>query len=125
MSDRNITLTPQAARKLADTITRRRVELGMRSARSVGIESGLDYRTITSLEACRRDNVSRNTLAVLEMTLQWPAGYLQALIDSADRSTAATTVAIEVPEGTDPDAVLRARAVAQAAFNAAISGMQG
>ena len=118
MQDRNITLTDNGARKLADAITRRRIELGIRSARSFGTETGLDYRTITSIEACRRDNVSRNTLGVIEHTLKWPVGYLHALLESADvEAPVQATVELAIPEGVDEAAVERAREVAQATFD--------
>lgn len=121
MQDRNITLTANGARKLADAITRRRIELGIRSARSFGTETGLDYRTITSIEACRRDNVSRNTLGVIEHTLRWPAGYLNALLASADSDVPAqATVELDVPAGADDAAVERARLVAQATFESVL-----
>lgn len=121
MRDRNITLSPGGARKMADAITRRRIELGMSSARSFGTETGLDYRTITSIEACRRDNVSRNTLGVIEHTLKWPAGYLHALLDSADAPVdEVDTVELVVPSNADAATVEKARAVAQSAFDAII-----
>lgn len=123
--DKNVTLTPNGARKLADALIRRRTELGIRSARSMGSESGLDYRTITNLEACRRTEVSRNTLAVLEMHLKWPAGYLNALLESADQATGATTVQLVVPEGADMVDVERAKKVAQETFNSILKQMQG
>ena len=119
--DRNVTLTTNGARKMADAITRRRIELGIRSARSFGVETGLDYRTITSIEACRRDNVSRNTLGVIEHTLKWPAGYLHALLESADvEAPVQATVELVIPDGADEAAVERARAVAQATFDSVL-----
>jgi hypothetical protein len=119
VSDRNITLSPGGARKLADTITRRRIELGIRSARSFGVETGLDYRTITSIEACRRDNVSRNTLGVIEYALRWPAGYLNALLESADAVLPEVeTVELVVPANADAATVEKARAIAQSTFDA-------
>ena len=119
VSDRNITLSPGGARPMADAITRRRIELGIRSARSFGTETGLDYRTITSIEACRGNNVSRNTLGVIEHALTWPAGYLYALLESADVPVAeVNTVELVVPSNADADAVEKARAVAQSTFDA-------
>lgn len=122
MTERNVTLTPGGARKLADALMRRRIELGVRSARMLGEQTGLDYRTITALEGRRRDNVSRNTLAVLEMELQWPSGYLSKLLEAADNP--APTVDLRVPADADPDAVARARHVAQAAFNATLKELE-
>ena len=117
--DRNVTLTTSGARKLADAITRRRIELGIRSARSFGVETGLDYRTITSIEACRRDNVSRNTLGIIEHTLRWPAGYLHALLESADAPVdEVVTVELVVPANADAATVEKARAIAQSTFDA-------
>jgi hypothetical protein len=124
MQDRNITLTDNGARKLAGAITRRRIELGIRSARSFGVETGLDYRTITSIEACRRDNVSRNTLGIIEHTLRWPAGYLDALLESADVETPVqATVELVIPDGANEAAVEKARLVAQATFESVLGQM--
>jgi hypothetical protein len=118
VQDRNITLSTIGARRLAEAITRRRIELGIRSARAFGVETGLDYRTITSIEACRRDNVSRNTLGVIEHTLKWPAGYLNSLLESADvDQPTVETVELVVPANADADAVEEARRVAQATFD--------
>lgn len=118
VSDRNITLSPGGARKMADAITRRRIELGIRSARSFGTETGLDYRTITSIEACRRDNVSRNTLGVIKHALKCPAGYLHALLESANAAfDEVVTVELVVPSNADA-ATVGTRAVAQSAFDA-------
>jgi hypothetical protein len=116
MSESSITLNPEAARKLADALMRRRIELGIRSARQMGNESGLDYRTITGIEACRRSNISRNTLAVLELQLQWPAGYLNALVSAASEPTPETTE-LDIPKGSDVEHIETARAIAQATFN--------
>jgi len=118
MSDRNINLSEDSARKLSDALMRRRVELGIRSARMLGEQSGLDYRTITAIEGRRRDNISRNTLAVLEMKLNWPAGYLSKLVESADIKDA--VIEIKIPVDSDPQDVIKARQVAQAAFNATL-----
>lgn len=118
MQDRNITLSDSGAKKLAEAVTRRRIELGIRSARSFGVETGLDYRTITSIEACRRDNVSRNTLGIIEHALRWPVGYLNALLQSADvEAPVQPTVELVIPAGADESAVERARSVAQATFD--------
>lgn len=125
MSERNITLSTGAARRLADALVRRRTELGIRSARAMGTESGLDYRTITSLEACRRDNVSRNTLAVLEMKLQWPAGYLNSLLEAADGAPGAKTIELDVAMSASDSDIARAREVAQATFNATLKSLAG
>jgi hypothetical protein len=120
--DRNVNLTPDSARKLADALMRRRIELGIRSARMLGEQAGLDYRTITAIEGRRRDNVSRNTLAVLEMKLNWPAGYLGKLLESADIQE--QTVELRVPGDASEEDVARARHVAQAAFNATLKEME-
>lgn len=124
MSEHNIVLNDEAGRRLSDALTRRRIELGIRSARQLGVESGLDYRTITGIEARRRHTVSRNTLAVLEMQLQWPSGYLMALIESVD-APRQMTIELEIPKDADPSDVDKARAVAQATFNATLRQLQG
>jgi hypothetical protein len=122
VNDRNVNLTPDAARKLADALMRRRIELGIRSARMLGEQAGLDYRTITAIEGRRRDNVSRNTLAVLEMKLNWPAGYLSKLLESADMES--PVVELKVPIDANPEDVIRARQIAQAAFNATLTELE-
>jgi hypothetical protein len=88
----------------------------------MGVEAGLDYRTITNLEACRRTEVSRNTLAVLELKLRWPEGYLNALLDT--QPSKEQTVELTVPPGTNEVDILRARAIAQATFYAAIKASE-
>jgi hypothetical protein len=122
MNEHNMQMSENAARKLSDSLMRRRVELGIRSARQMGQESGLDYRTITGLESRRRAQVSRNTLAILEMQLQWPSGYLVALIEGSD-APVSEVVEISVPDGASESTVRHARAIAQAAFNAAVREM--
>lgn len=122
MSQKDIPLTPEAARKLGDTIVRSRVERGFRSARKLGLESNLDYRTITSLESARRNSVSRSTLAVLEMTMNLPSGYFIDIVEGG--STAAETIELEVPPGASTQAIELARTVAQAAFDAALTQIQ-
>ena len=124
MSEHNITLNQEAAKKLSDALTRRRIELGIRSARQLGSEAGLDYRPITGIEARRRTQVSRNTLAVLEMQLQWPSGYLMTLIETSGMP-GPQTIELDVPKGSEPVVVERARAIAQATFNATLREMQG
>lgn len=120
MSDRYVALSDEAAQRLSDAILRRRVELGIRSARSLGEETGLDYRTITGLEGARRDQVSRTTLAVLEMHLQWPAGYLSALLKQEGWRK---SVELQVPSNADERDVEQARRIAQASFDAALRSM--
>lgn len=120
MSDRFVSLTDETAQRLSDAILRRRVELGIRSARSLGEETGLDYRTITSLEGARRDQVSRTTLAVLEMHLQWPAGYLSALLKQEGWRK---TIELQVPSNADERDIESARRIAQASFDAALRSM--
>lgn len=116
MSDKFVSLSEEARSQLSDAIVRRRVEMGFRSGRALALEAGLDYRTVSRLESCRSDVVSRTTLAVLELTLHWPAGYLMGIITKKGRSV----VELKVPGGASTDAVERATKVAQAAFDAAL-----
>lgn len=122
MNERNIKLTPDGARKLADALMRRRIELGIRSARMLGEQTGLDYRTITAIEGRRRDTITRNTLAIMEMKLNWPSGYLLKLLESADIPN--QSVEIKVPGDASPESVAKARQVAQAAFNATLKELE-
>lgn len=117
MNNRDIHLDPIAARRLSEILVRRRVELGFRSARKLGLETGLDYRTITSLEGARRDSVTRSTLATLELKLNLPSGYLTnvATDDDSDK-----TVSLSVDSDATPEAIEQARLIAQAAFSATL-----
>ena len=117
MNNRDIHLDPIAARRLSEILVRRRVELGFRSARKLGLETGLDYRTITSLEGARRDSVTRSTLATLELKLNLPSGYLTnvATDDDSDK-----TVSLSVDTDATPEAIEQARLIAQAAFSATL-----
>lgn len=118
MSQKDIQLDAEAARRLSEVLVRRRVELGFRSARKLGLETGLDYRTITSLEGARRDSVTRSTLAILELNLNMPSGYLSDL--AAGESPQHQTITLDVASDASPEAIEQARMVAQAAFNATI-----
>jgi hypothetical protein len=122
MTQKDIQLSEDAARKLGGAIVRHRVERGYRSARKLGLESNLDYRTITSLESARRASVSRSTLAVLELCLDLPSGYFLSLVDGDDMP--ADTVELDIPAGVSASAVLQARVVAQAAFEAALQQLK-
>jgi hypothetical protein len=122
MTQKDIQLSEDAARKLGGAIVRRRVERGYRSARKLGLESNLDYRTITSLESARRESVSRSTLAVLELCLDLPSGYFLGLVDGDE--IPADTIKLEIPEGVSASAVQQARVVAQAAFDAALQQLK-
>jgi len=117
MIDNAIVLDTDDARRLADAMIRRRIELGYRSARAFGAVSGLDPRTISALEASRRTHVSRNTLAILEVSLKWDPGYINALISSGRASRDEETGRIYIDTGNATDAEIRiARQIAQAAF---------
>jgi len=122
MTQKDIQLSEDAARKLGGAIVRHRVERGYRSARKLGLESNLDYRTITSLESARRASVSRSTLAVLELCLDLPSGYFLSLVDGDDMP--ADTVELDSPVGVSASAVQQARVVAQAAFEAALQQLK-
>ena len=124
MSGKDVQLTSDAARLLGDTLIRKRVELGYRSARKLGLVSQLDYRTITSLESGRRTSVSRSTLAVLEIALAYPQGFLTALVHDGAVPEVNTVVELTVPGNVPKDVVNRARVAAQATFNAVVTAMQ-
>lgn len=115
---KHVPIDPEAARQLADVIVRRRVELGIRSARALAVESGLDNRTISRLESCRADTVSRTTLAALDINLRLPNGYLLGIVTKKGRSV----VELSVPGNASEADVQRALRVAQAAFDAALRG---
>jgi len=121
MSNRDIHLDPAAARRLSEILVRRRVELGFRSARKLGLETGLDYRTITSLEGARRDSVTRSTLATLELKLNLPSGYLT---ETASGDSEGRTMTLTVDSDATPEALEQARIVAQAAFNATLQQLK-
>lgn len=121
MSQKDIQLDADAARRLSEVLVRRRVELGFRSARKLGLETGLDYRTITSIEGARRDSVTRSTLAILELKLNLPSGYLS---DLADGESQHHTITLDVATDATPEAIEHARVVAQATFNATLQQLK-
>lgn len=109
--------TAQSA-ALGQAISHRRVAMGYRSARSLSRETGLDYRTITAIEAGQPRAVDRNTLLALEIGLNWPAGTIQRIIDTG--SPGNRKLELELADDVSADIVSRARDVAQAAFDAYI-----
>lgn len=125
-TDNNVHLEPNDARRLADALIRRRVELGYRSARALAAEIGMDARTITSLESARKTNVSRNTLAALELAMKWDPGYIGVLIDSGQGSREwSSEQRVYLTSSTVNDEELRiARAVAQAAFDSTLASLR-
>ena len=122
----SVHLEPDDARRLADALIRRRVELGYRSARALAAEIGMDARTITSLESARKTNVSRNTLAALELAMKWDPGYIGVLIDSGQGSREwSSEQRIYLTSSTVNEEELRiARAVAQAAFDSTLASLR-
>jgi transcriptional regulator with XRE-family HTH domain len=124
--DNTITLELTEATRLADALVRRRVELGHRSARALASAIGMDARTITALESARRTNVSRNTLAALEIALQWEPGHIRNLIEASYGSRTFTheqkvyLTSVEASE----DEIRVARSVAQAAFESTLSSLR-
>lgn len=125
MIDNTVALDTADARRLADAMIRRRVELGYRSARAFSAASGLDARTISALEASRRAHVSRNTLAILEMSLQWDPGYINALIDSGRATRAEQDHGIYLDAGDATEEEIRiARQVAQATFTSTLESLR-
>ena len=123
MSQKDIQITPESARRLGDSIIRKRVERGYRSARKLGLETDLDYRTITNLESGRRTTVSRSTLAVLEIALELPPGCLTDIAEGNEGPTRG--VELSVPPGIPEKEIEQARMIAQAAFNAALEQVRG
>lgn len=112
-----IELDELAASRLGQALARRRIERGHRSARALAREIGLDYRTITAIEAGRARSVERNTFTSLEVGLDWPAGHIDTLV----AGTADDPLRLSAPDGIADDILARAKAVAQAAFDAALS----
>lgn len=125
-SENSVALTPDDARRLSDALIRRRVELGYRSARALAAAIGMDARTITSLESARKTHVSRNTLATLELAMQWDPGYINALIESGQASrTWPNEQRVYLTTASVNDEELRvARAVAQAAFDSTLASLR-
>lgn len=125
-SENTVALTPEDARRLADALVRRRVELGYRSARALSARIGMDSRTITALESARRSNVSRNTLAALEIAMQWDPGYINALLESGQANhTWPQEQRVYITTTSVSDDELRiARAVAQAAFDSTLTSLR-
>lgn len=124
--DNTVSLLPVEATRLADSLVRRRVELGYRSARALASAIGMDARTITSLENARRTSVSRNTLAALEIALQWEPGHIRGLLDASYGSRTfphEQKVYLTSVEATE-DEIRVARSVAQAAFESTLTSLR-
>jgi transcriptional regulator with XRE-family HTH domain len=125
-AENTITLKPIEATRLADALVRRRVELGYRSARALAAEIGMDARTITSLESGRRSNVSRNTLAALEIALQWEPGHIRGLLDASygSRTFAHEQKVYLTSVEASEEEIRVARQVAQAAFESTLASLR-
>lgn len=125
-AENNVHLEPNDARRLADALIRRRVELGYRSARALAAEIGMDARTITSLESARKANVSRNTLAAIELAMKWDPGYISVLIDSgqASREWAGEQRVYLTTSAVNEEELRIARSVAQAAFDSTLASLR-
>jgi len=125
-AENTITLEPIEATRLADALVRRRVELGYRSARALAAEIGMDARTITSLESGRRSNVSRNTLAALEIALQWEPGHIRGLLDASygSRTFAHEQKVYLTSVEASEEEIRVARQVAQAAFESTLASLR-
>jgi hypothetical protein len=121
MSRGTINLDGDAAIRVSRAITHRRIEMGYRSARALGRETELDYRTITALEAGEPRAVDRNTIHILEVALNWPAGTLDAII-RGDVEQQETHLVLVRPYDIAQDVIDQAQMVAQAAFDAYIQG---
>lgn len=123
---KDLTLVKVEAIRLSDALVRRRIELGYRSARALAAAIGMDARTITALEAARRTQVSRNTLAALEIALQWEPGHIRNLLDASYGSRTFVheqrvyLTSVEASE----DEIRVARAVAQAAFESTLASLR-
>lgn len=125
-AENTIVLEPREATRLADALVRRRVELGYRSARALASAIGMDARTITSLESARRSNVSRNTLAALEIALQWEPGHIRGLLEASYGSRTFVheqKVYLTSVEANEEE-IRVARQVAQAAFESTLASLR-
>jgi transcriptional regulator with XRE-family HTH domain len=74
----------EVSARLAGAIRARRTELGM-SQNEVVIRAAqagrkLSTQTVTSIERGQRDRLRPQTAEALETALQWPAGYVAALL---------------------------------------------
>ena len=125
-SENNISLLPVEADRLADALVRRRVELGYRSARALATAIGMDSRTITALESGRRESVSRNTLAALEIALQWDPGHIRGLLDASygSRTFAHEQKVYLTSVEASEEEIRVARQVAQAAFESTLASLR-
>lgn len=125
-AENTVRLEPEDARRLADALIRRRIELGYRSARALAAAIGMDARTITGLEGARQANVSRNTLAALELALKWDPGYVNLLIESgrgSRRFPHEQEIYLTSAQASDEE-IRVARAVAQAAFDSTLASLR-
>lgn len=125
-AENTIRMEPEDARRLADALIRRRIELGYRSARALAAAIGMDARTITGLEGARQLNVSRNTLATLELALKWDPGYVNALLTAVQGNRNfphQQQIYLNAVEASDEE-IRVARAVAQAAFDSTLASLR-
>jgi transcriptional regulator with XRE-family HTH domain len=116
MSRGTVDLDKTAADRLGKAIAHRRVAMGYRSARSLARETGLDYRTITSIESGQPRAVDRNTLIALEVGLNWSSGTIDGII--SENAIEPTDLTLTLSEAVSADIVIRAREIAQATFDA-------
>lgn len=122
-----IDLDREQAARLSQAVVHRRVILGYRSARSLSHAVGLDYRTIAGIERGIPRSVDRNTLATLEVGLNWPAGTIRGIIAGADEDDdkqADRDLTLTMADGISDDIVRGAMRVAQAAFDAYVDAAQ-
>jgi hypothetical protein len=127
MARNTIDLTTAQAQTLAIMVSRRRMQMGYKSARALGRETGLDYRTITAVESGVKQTVDPNTLLALEVGLNLPANSLRDLVDGSDHfhvSYVMVAIPEEAAEQYSVEIVAAAQEAAQAAFESYLHAHQ-
>lgn len=68
---------------VAEEVVSRRVALGFRQRADFAAAAGLSLRTVGDIENGRRISYDRTTIAAVEHVLQWPAGAISNIAQSA------------------------------------------
>lgn len=70
--------------RVAQLVTSRRLELGYRRQEDLARAMDVSLRVLNNIENARRSRYSRGTLALLEQTLDWRSGSIEAVLDGGD-----------------------------------------
>lgn len=77
-------MTDTEWKRLAALVVRRRVELGMKTTKSLADRAGLTARMLGDVENARRTNYSAGAKAQIENALRWADGSIDAVLTGGD-----------------------------------------